>query len=40
MVVVGQKGDSEIKHLAMGNITLHILEKATCPVLVVPSPRN
>jgi hypothetical protein len=40
MVVVGQKGDSEIKHIAMGNITLHILEKATCPVLVVPSPRT
>ena len=40
MVVVGQKGDSEIKHIAMGNITLHILEKATCPVLVVPSSRN
>jgi len=37
MVVVGQKGESTIKHLAMGNTTLHILEKAICPVLVVPS---
>ncbi len=37
MVVVGQKGNSTIKHLAMGNTTQHILEKAICPVLVVPS---
>jgi nucleotide-binding universal stress UspA family protein len=37
MVVLGQKGESTIKHLAMGNTTLHILEKVTCPVLVVPS---
>ena len=37
MVVVGQKGHSTIKHLAMGNTTQYLLEKATCPVLVVPA---
>jgi nucleotide-binding universal stress UspA family protein len=37
MVVVGQKGHSTIKHLALGNTTQHILEKATCPVVVVPA---
>jgi len=40
MVVVGQKGHSTIKHLAMGNTTQHILEKSTCPVLVVPSLQH
>ena len=37
MVVVGQKGHSTIKHLAMGNTTQHLLEKSICPVVVVPA---
>jgi len=36
MVVVGQKGHSAIKHLAIGNTTQHLLEKSICPVVVVP----
>ena len=37
MVVVGQKGHSTIKHLAMGNTTQHLLEKSIWPVVVVPA---
>jgi len=37
MVVVGQKGLSTIKHLAMGNTTQHLLEKSICPVVVIPA---
>ena len=37
MVVLGQKGHSTIKHLSIGNTTQHIIEKAICPVVVVPT---
>ena len=37
MVVIGQKGVSKLPHLLMGSTAKHIVEKANCPVLVVPS---
>ncbi len=37
MIVIGQKGTSTIKGLQMGSNSRHILEKATCPVLLVPA---
>ncbi len=37
MIVIGQKGTSTVKGLQMGSNTRHILEKATCPVLLVPA---
>ncbi|MFM8587966.1 MAG: universal stress protein [Bacteroidota bacterium] len=36
MLVVGAKGSSTIRNLHLGSNTVHLLEKATCPVLVVP----
>jgi nucleotide-binding universal stress UspA family protein len=37
MLVVGQKGNAKNKHVMLGSTTQHLLEKSTCPVLVVPS---
>jgi nucleotide-binding universal stress UspA family protein len=36
MLVIGAKGSSNIRNLHVGSNTVHLLEKATCPVLVVP----
>lgn len=36
MLVVGAKGISNIRNLHLGSNTVHMLEKAVCPVLVVP----
>lgn len=36
MLVVGAKGSSTIRNLHLGSNTVHLLEKAACPVLVVP----
>jgi nucleotide-binding universal stress UspA family protein len=36
MLVVGAKGSSNIRNLHIGSNTVHFLEKASCPVLVVP----
>jgi len=36
MLVVGAKGSSNIRNLHIGSNTVHLLEKATCPVVVVP----
>lgn len=36
MLVVGAKGSSSIRNLHLGSNTVHLLEKAACPVLVVP----
>lgn len=37
MVVIGQKGHSKLPHLGMGSNTKHLIEKSTCPVLVIPA---
>lgn len=36
MVVVGAKGSSTIRGLHLGSNTIHLLEKSTCSVMVVP----
>jgi len=36
MLVMGAKGSSNIRNLHVGSNTVHLLEKATCPVVVVP----
>lgn len=40
MVVIGQKGMSKLPNLQMGSNTKHLIEKTTCPILVVPSEMN
>ncbi|MFN5054916.1 MAG: universal stress protein [Bacteroidota bacterium] len=40
MLVVGAKGSSNIRNLHIGSNTVHFLEKASCPVLVVPIMNN
>lgn len=37
MVVIGQKGHSNIKDLIMGSTTKHLTEKVHCPLVIVPS---
>lgn len=37
MVVIGQKGMSKLPNLQIGSNTKHLIEKSTCPILVVPS---
>lgn len=36
MLIIGAKGSSNIRNLHLGSNTVHLLEKAACPVLVVP----
>lgn len=36
MLVMGMKGSSNIRNLHLGSNTIHLLEKAPCPVVVVP----
>lgn len=38
ILVVGAKGSSTIQHLHLGSNTIHLLEKSTCSVMVVPIP--
>eukprot|EP00005_Dracoamoeba_jomungandri_P005027 CAMPEP_0174258290 /NCGR_PEP_ID=MMETSP0439-20130205/7306_1 /TAXON_ID=0 /ORGANISM="Stereomyxa ramosa, Strain Chinc5" /LENGTH=174 /DNA_ID=CAMNT_0015341739 /DNA_START=123 /DNA_END=647 /DNA_ORIENTATION=+ len=35
LVVVGNKGRSDLKNAMLGSVSMHVLRKATCPVLVV-----
>jgi hypothetical protein len=37
MVVIGQKGNSKLPNLHLGSNAKHLIEKSTCPILVVPS---
>ena len=37
MVVIGQKGMSKLPNVQMGSNAKHLIEKSTCPILVVPS---
>jgi nucleotide-binding universal stress UspA family protein len=37
MVVMGQKGDTAVRGIALGSNSRHLLEKAHCPVLIVPA---
>jgi nucleotide-binding universal stress UspA family protein len=37
MVVMGQKGDTAVRGIALGSTSRHLLEKAHCPVLIVPA---
>jgi nucleotide-binding universal stress UspA family protein len=36
IIVMGAKGSSNIQHLHLGSNTIHLLEKSTCSVMVVP----
>lgn len=36
LVLIGQKGTSKLKQEILGSTVKHVLEHATCPVLVVP----
>lgn len=38
IIVMGAKGSSNIQHLHLGSNTIHLLEKSTCSVMVVPIP--
>ena len=38
IIVMGAKGSSNIQHLYLGSNTIHLLEKSTCSVMVVPIP--
>tara|TARA_R110002050_G_scaffold286468_3_gene436961 strand:- start:43131 stop:43994 length:864 start_codon:yes stop_codon:yes gene_type:complete len=37
MVVVGMRGSSVLREMVMGNTTKHLIKKAPCPVLAIPS---
>lgn len=40
LLVCGAKGESVIRHFAMGTTALRVLSKTTCPVLVVKQPPH
>ncbi len=37
LIITGIKGGSALRELIMGNTTKHLIEKAPCPVLTIPS---
>lgn len=37
MIVVGMRGSSVLREVLMGNTTKHLIKKAPCPVLAIPS---
>lgn len=40
LVVMGQKGESDLKDIIVGNTTKEIIERAPCPVLVIPKDAD
>ncbi len=40
LIVMGSHGRGALYHLIVGSVSEGVLRKATCPVLVVPSPRE
>lgn len=40
MIVIGMKKESAIKELFMGDTSMSLIEKAPCPVLLVPESAN
>ncbi len=39
MLVIGSHGHSSLRHRAFGSVTEHCIQRATCPVVVVPLPH-
>ncbi len=40
LIVIGMKGGSALREMIMGSTTKHIIEKAPCPILSIPSDAN
>ena len=40
LIVVGSRGHSLISKIVLGSVPIRLLQVATCPVLVVPSPDD
>jgi nucleotide-binding universal stress UspA family protein len=39
MLVVGARGGSELSHLLLGSVSSQVIQRAACPVVVVPHPK-
>ena len=39
MIVVGRRGLGHVRSLVLGSVSSHVVQHATCPVLVVPARR-
>ena len=39
MIVVGRRGLGAVRSLVLGSVSGHVVQHATCPVLVVPAPH-
>lgn len=40
MLVLGSHGHGRLRHVTMGSVSEGCLEKATCPVVVIPLPHH
>jgi len=40
LIVIGMKGGSAIREIIMGSTTKHLIEKAPCPILSIPSDAS
>jgi len=40
LIVIGSHGHGAVHHLLVGSVSEHVLRKAKCPVLVVPTHKT
>jgi nucleotide-binding universal stress UspA family protein len=40
MLIVGSRGAGGLSRLLLGSVSTHVVQHATCPVVVIPSPET
>ena len=40
LIVVGRRGLGTVRSIVLGSVSTHVIQHATCPVLVIPTPHG